>query len=154
MARLTPKQLEQKIHAVLRDQPPRRAPMSLEARVLGEIARRQALPWWHKSFAYWPNPVRIGFMVVATGLVAMAVLGSMQLAGVVSWQTVSTLFRPVVDAVATLRSAGVAIGSIGKTMLPGFSSQWPYVALGVIGAAYAMMFGIGATAYRVFWQRR
>tara|TARA_R110002167_G_scaffold15423_1_gene61394 strand:- start:176 stop:640 length:465 start_codon:yes stop_codon:yes gene_type:complete len=154
MARLTPEQLEQKIHALLQDHPPRRAPLSLEARVLGEIARRQALPWWHKSFAYWPNPVRIAFMVLATGLVAMAVLGSMQLAGVVSWQTVSGLFRPIVDAVATVKSAGTAIGSITKNMLPGISSQWLYVALGVIGAAYAMMFGIGATAYRVFWQRR
>ena len=44
MARLTPEQLEQKIHAVLREQPARRAPMSPESRVLGEIARRQALP--------------------------------------------------------------------------------------------------------------
>lgn len=48
MARLTPEQLEQKIHAVLREQPTRRAPMSLEARVLGEIAWRQALPWWNR----------------------------------------------------------------------------------------------------------
>jgi hypothetical protein len=154
MARLTPEQLEQKIHAVLRQQPTRRAPMSLEARVMGEITRRQALPWWHKSFAYWPGSVRVAFMVVATGLVAAAVLGSMQLAGVISGQALMTVFRPVQDAVLTLKSAGLAIGGAVKSVVPGFSQTWLYVALGVIGAAYTIMFGIGATAYRVFWQHR
>lgn len=154
MARLTPEQLEQKIHAVLRQQPARRAPMSLEARVLGEISRRQALPWWHKSFAFWPSAVRVTFMVVATGLLGAAVLGSMQLTGVISLQTVTALLQPIIDATATLKSAGIAIGSVLRGVVPGISQTWLYVALGVIGAAYAMMFGIGATAYRVFWLRR
>lgn len=154
MARLTPEQLEQKIHAVLRQQPARRAPMSLEARVMREIARRQALPWWHKSFAHWPAGVRVAFMVVATGLLAAAVLASMQLTGLISMQAATALLRPVVDAAATLKSAGVALGAVVKSFVPGLSQSWLYVALGVIGAAYAMMVGIGATAYRVFWQRR
>jgi len=81
MARLTPEQLEQKIHAVLREQPMRRAPMSLEDRVLGEITRRQALLWWHQSFSFWPTPVRLAFLVIASGLVAVALLFSMQLMG-------------------------------------------------------------------------
>ena len=96
----------------------------------------------------------MGFMVIATGLLGAAVLASMQLAGVVSMQTVTAMLRPVADAVATLKTAGLAIGSALKGLVPGISQTWLYVALGVIGAAYAMMFGIGATAYRVFWQRR
>ena len=121
---------------------------------MGEIARRQALPWWHKSFAHWPAGVRLAFMVVATGLMAAAVLASMQLTGVISLQAATALLRPVVDAAATLKSAGVALGSMVKSFVPGLSQTWLYIALGVIGAAYAMMVGIGATAYRVFWQRR
>jgi len=154
MAHLTPEQLEQKIHAVLRQQPARRAPMSLEARVLGEISRRQALPWWHKSFTYWPGGVRVAFMVVATGLLGAAVLGSMQLAGIISLHAITALLQPVTDALVTLKSAGSAIGSALRAIVPGFSQTWLYAALGVMGAAYAMMFGIGATAYRVFWLRR
>lgn len=151
MARLTPEQLEQQIHAVLREQPTRRAPMSLEARVMGEIARRQAQPWWQKSFSYWPSSVRLAFVVVATGLMAAMVLGSMQVFGVVSAETTSQIVRPFTDAWATLRAAGSALASLKPDFMSGISHQWLYLALGVIGAAYAMMIGLGATAYRVLW---
>ncbi len=152
MARLTPEQLEQKIHAVLREQPSRRAPFSLEARVLGEIARRQALPWWQKSFAYWPAPVRTAFVVLGLALVAAALLGSMQLAGVVGTETIDNLLRPARDAAATLRTAGAALWGLVDDFLPTISTQWLYLALGVVGAAYALMLALGATAYRVLWQ--
>ncbi|MCC5024109.1 MAG: hypothetical protein J6386_15560 [Candidatus Synoicihabitans palmerolidicus] len=151
MARLTPEQLEQKIHAVLREQPTRRAPMSLEARVLGEIAWRQALPWWNKSYANWPQPVRLSFILVGVALAAAALLGSMHLAGMVSAQTVGNLLRPISDAGATLKTAGTTLVSLGRLFMPNLSTHWLYVALGVIGAAYAMMIGLGATAYRVLW---
>ncbi|MCF3651200.1 hypothetical protein [Synoicihabitans lomoniglobus] len=151
MARLTPEQLEQKLNAVLRNQPPRRAPMSLEARVLGEIARRQALPWWHKSYAYWPAPMRVAFIVIGVALMAAALLGSVQLAGLVSAQAIGDFFRPATDAWATLRTAGAAMVTLVRGHVPQFSTHWFYVALAVIGAAYAMMLGLGATAYRVFW---
>ena len=151
MARLTPEQLEQKIHAVLREQPLRRAPFSLESRVLGEIARRQALPWWHKSFAYWPTPVRIAFVVVGAALVAGALLGSMHLAGLLSAQTFAPVIQPLVNASVTLRAAGSALGELARPLLPSISNQWLYIALAVIGASYALLLGIGATAYRVLW---
>ncbi|WP_221032248.1 hypothetical protein [Actomonas aquatica] len=151
MARLTPEQLEQKIHAVLREQPPRRAPMSLESRVLGEIARRQALPWWHKSYAYWPQPMRLTFLVIACGLAAAAVLGSMHLAGLFSAAAITSFFEPITSAVATLRAAGSSLGELVRPLVPTISTQWLYVALAVIGASYALLVGVGATAYRFLW---
>lgn len=154
MARLTPEQLEQKIHAVLREQPTRRAPMSLEDRVLGEIARRQVLPWWHQSFSYWPTPVRLAFLVVASGLVAVALLYSMQLMGVVGESAVQNIFQPVVGAWQTLKVAGTAIAGLFSVTLPEISSTWLYGGLAVLGGAYAVMLGLGATAYRVLWQHR
>ncbi len=151
MARLTPEQLEQKIHAVLREQPPRRAPMSLESRVLGEIARRQALPWWRKSYAYWPQSMRLLFMLVSVAVVAGGVLGSMHLAGLLTAQTFAPVIQPVVGAVATLRAAGHALYDLVRPLAPSVSTQWLYVALAVIGASYALLVGLGATAYRVLW---
>lgn len=137
---------------MLRAQPPRSAPSSLEARVLGEIARRQALPWWHKSYNYWPAPVRLAFLVAGVALLAAALFGSMQVAGLLSPAAIATAWRPVQDASATLHTAGEALLSLLRQMLPSISHQWLYAALAVIGAAYALMVGLGATAYRLLWQ--
>src|SRR6185369_1483903 len=54
--------LEQAIHRELRSLPPRRAPRTLEARVLAEIQRRATIAWYHKSWSYWPAPVRAAFI--------------------------------------------------------------------------------------------
>lgn len=154
MARLTPEELEQKIHAVLREQPPRRAPMSLEARVLGEIARRQALPWWHQSYAYWPNAIKLSFLVIATGIAGTVLLASMHMLGVVSGESVRQLLEPLFGAVHTLRAAAAAITGLVTPSLPQLSNTVLYGGLVVLGGAYAVMLGLGATAYRVLWQHR
>ena len=154
MARLTPEELEKKIHAVLREQPVRRAPVSLEARVLGEITRRQTLPWWHQSFSYWPNPVRLAFLVVSTGIVAVALLYSMHVMGVVSQSAMENVFEPVKGAGTTLKVAGTALWGLVSHVVPEISNQWLYGGLAVLGGAYAVMLGLGATAYRVLWQHR
>ncbi len=151
MARLTPEELEQRIHAVLREQPLRRAPMSLEARVLGEIARRQALPWWHKSYAYWPQPVRLAFVLVSVAMLVVGVLGYMQVFGGASIESLAPLVQPVSAAVATLRAAGNALWELVRPLAPSISTQWLYIAVAVIGASYAMLVGVGATAYRFLW---
>lgn len=151
MARLTPEQLEQRIHAVLREQPLRRAPMSLETRVLGEIARRQALPWWHKSYAYWPQPVRLAFVLVSVAMLVIGVLGYIQVFGGASIESLAPLVQPVSAAVATLRAAGNALWELVRPLAPSISTQWLYIAVAVIGASYAMLVGVGATAYRFLW---
>jgi len=62
--------LEREVSRALREVPLRRAPPSLESRVLAEIGRRAALPWWRRSFARWPRPARAGFTVTCGALVA------------------------------------------------------------------------------------
>ena len=51
MPRQNPDNLEQLIDRTLRELPLRRAPRTLETRVLAAIAARQALPWWKRSGA-------------------------------------------------------------------------------------------------------
>ena len=58
---------------MLRNLPDRKAPAGLEARVLAEISRRAALPWWRKSFAHWPVAVRLGFLILSARVAAVAV---------------------------------------------------------------------------------
>jgi hypothetical protein len=67
--------LESLIDRTLRAQPARRAPRTLESRVVAELARRAALPWWHKSYAHWPAVVRGGFFVLSALVAAVLVTG-------------------------------------------------------------------------------
>src|SRR5471030_2753064 len=65
--------LEQLISRTLREQPPRRAPRALEQRVLAELERRAALPWWRQSFAHWPLAARGSFFVLSAAVAALMV---------------------------------------------------------------------------------
>ena len=53
--------LQRLIDRACREQPALQAPATLAARVMQGIARRQALPWWRRSFGHWPLAVRAGF---------------------------------------------------------------------------------------------
>src|ERR1700761_4646104 len=63
------------LNQTLRGLPLRKAPLSLEARVLNELARRAAMPWWRASFSGWPVAARVGFVLACAGLIAATILG-------------------------------------------------------------------------------
>lgn len=154
MARLTPEELEQRLHAVLRNQSPRRAPHTLEARVLGEIARRQSLPWWHKSFMYWPVPVRLAFVALGVVAAALCGLGAFTGVGELGALIMTQVVDPLRGFAANAREVGNSLVDIAGRFLPTVNSTWVYAGLALVGAAYATLFGLGATAYRLLWQPR
>lgn len=138
--------LESSIHRVLRSVPDRRAPAGLQARVLAEIARRQALPWWRKSFAHWPAFVRALFFsgsAVAAALVAAGLLYVMRgpgagVAGAAeSFAWIRAAWNFVASADSSIRQVYAAIPRI-----------WLFGAVALIGSLYALLGAIGATAYR------
>ena len=122
--------------------------------MLGEIARRQALPWWQRSFVYWPNSVRLAFLVVASGIARAVLLFSMQLLGLVSADAITQMVEPVRGAWNTLRVAGSTIGGLVAPNMPELNANYLYAGLAIVGGADAVMLGLGATAYRVLWQNR
>src|ERR1700738_3597831 len=67
--------LERLLDRALRELPLRRAPLTLESRVFGELQRRAALPWWRRSFAHWPLLARAAFLVICGVLIRLAFLG-------------------------------------------------------------------------------
>ena len=149
-----PEKLERLIHQTLRDLPAHRAPRSLESRVLAEIGRRAALPWWKQSFAHWPLAARVLFLLASAGLVKLALMASvLAMAGFDSAQFADA-FAP---QVAWLRT-GLAIaegtreffGAVFRAIPP----LWLYGAVAAIGATYAALFGLGAAAYRTLHARR
>jgi len=150
--KLSHQELEGLVRRSLEGISDRRAPRSLEGRVFAELQRRAALPWWRKSYAYWPAPARGAFFVASAvfAAVVVAVLfnlirgtGASDLAGAVSqrlgWLTL-------------VQSLANVAWQTGATILRSIPPLWLFGSLALIGACYATVIGVGATAYRVFVQ--
>lgn len=143
-----PEKLEAAIHRLLRSIPDRKAPAGLEARVLAELSRRAALPWWRKSFAHWPSAVQSAFYVgsavaaamVVAGLIALGrTPGATELAG-----GVAERFSWLVMAREIAASAYDRVHSLIGAIPP----LWLYCAAGTVAACYAALGAIGAATYR------
>jgi hypothetical protein len=144
-----PEKLEAAIHRVLRSIPDRKAPAGLEARVLAELGRRASLPWWRRSFAFWPTSVRLMFFVgsaVAAALLVSGLIlvmrssGSHELAGGVEARFSWLILAREVAASGYARVRG---------LIAAVPAIWLYGAIGTIAMCYATLGAIGAAAYRV-----
>jgi hypothetical protein len=142
--------LEHLIHRTLRDLPPRRAPQSLEMRVLAAIEQRAALPWWRKSYVHWPVPARAAFLAFSVGLVVAAV-----------WMTAGLDITPIRDAFAsefgwlkTLSTVATATVDFLQAIIRSIPSLWLYGGLAFVAAMYVALFGLSAAAYRTLYASR
>src|SRR5688572_9106893 len=149
----TPEQkLERLVQQTVRDLPARRAPRTLEHRVLAEIARRAALPWWQQSYAYWPVPVRAAFFVVSAAVAATIVAGLFLLTrGGVATEAVSgtALFQWVV----AIRAAGALVIEKTGVIFGAIPTLWLLAAGAAIASCYITLLGVGAAAYRLVRRR-
>ena len=148
MKPMTPQELEPFVHRNLRALPPRRAPDTLEARVLAAIERRAWVPWYHRSWTYWPAPVRAVFLALAGGVSACAIATFFLLS---RGAEVASLAAAVAERLAWIpkffRVAQWIVALAGE-MLAGIPPLWRYGGLAIIGLLYAAFFGLGAAAYR------
>jgi len=132
------------LRRLLRDLPPRRAPATLESRVLRELERRAALAWWRRGFAHWPLAARASFVVLCGALIGITLLGGSSwtppdAAAALSWSH---------PALAALGSVGSAGGWIVRLLPDGW-----LVGMGAAMAAlYAILFGLGAAAYSTLYR--
>ena len=141
-------QLEQFIGAVLRQQPLRQAPATLEARVLQELTQRAARPWWLQGFSRWPWPARALFLPVGIGLVQLSFLTTARLATL--WQSIQHS-APATTAQSGLQlfaNLGQAVQTLGNMVTRDIPQLWIYGAAGLALLMYAALFGIGAAAFR------
>lgn len=143
MAHYNPEQLERQIQRTLRSLPDRRAPRTLEARVLAAIAARQALPWWRQSFRQWPTAARAGF--VGSTFALLLTLTLLTMGGL---PAVSALADPWLAPLQGVRTALGSVAEVGLLIWQRIPTIWLYGALAGFGALYAALFGLGATAYR------
>lgn len=145
-------QLQNLVHQELRALPLRKAPASLEARVLAAIEQRQSVPWWHKSWSYWPAAVKAGFATLSTGLIAAVAFGLTLLARGPEANALTHQVNEQLQGVSSLMTFGKWAVDFTSQMLGSVPSLWLYGGFAVIAALYATFFGLGAVAYRTLYR--
>src|SRR5579863_927454 len=131
-------ELERTVHGALSDLPLRSAPASLEVRVLEELARHAALPWWRRGFLQWPRTVRALFVSVCAALGGLTVFAGARMA----WPVRPG--RAVERAFAVASAAGDVLSALAHSIPLG----WIYEVLVFAAVLYALLFALGAAAYR------
>jgi hypothetical protein len=140
--------LERTLTEALKGLPLRRAPSTLEARVVDELERRAALPWWRVSFMHWPAAPRVAFVIVCIALVAATFLGGVfAFVGDRSFNEAAALVLSWVQPFLAVMSSAGGVASLLVRVIP---PLWLYggMALGIM--LYVALFGLGAAAYRLY----
>jgi hypothetical protein len=136
--------LERLLTPILEKVPPRRAPPTLEQRVLAELQRRAALPWWRQRFIHWPVIAKGGFLGVCAALAALV-----SAAGYWSVAMLTDLRSGLsFDWAREPMAIGSSAANLAVSLLHAVPSRWCYLALGAGATLYAIFFGLGAAAYR------
>ncbi len=138
--------LEKFIGRVLSEQPLRRAPADLSARVLAQIEQRAARAWWQMGFQEWPMLARILFLVASIGVGAFALEIPGWVLETINSQIPVSFSRGLAVWHAAHNAAAAVLGSV--------PAYWIYGALGAIAALYATFFAVSAAAYRTLYQNR
>jgi hypothetical protein len=146
--------LESFIHRTLRSLPDRPAPRSLEARVLAAIEARSSLPWWKQSFAQWPIAARCIFLLFSAGLIKLAVMATVWAVGGFQASEFAHAFSTTISWFEAIRGAVRGTAESFSILFRNIPRLWLYCGLLVIGGAYAMLFSLGATAYRALFSNR
>ncbi|HEX5459879.1 MAG TPA: hypothetical protein VFX20_07900 [Steroidobacteraceae bacterium] len=148
----TDEKLERLVGQVLRDQPLRRAPASLEARVLGELAARARLPWWRRGIATWPAAVRVPVIGVCAVCVPLVWILSLW----VATRLVSVATHPqLAGPLASLWGAGHAIASFGTItshIIQSIPREWLVGGIIATATLYAVLFALVAVGYSLLYR--
>jgi hypothetical protein len=144
--------LERFVGELARSQLLRRAPGSLERRVLAQLALQQVdMPWWRRGFAHWPLAARAAFLVASVGFVRLAIGAVISLGSFVGSQEVTG------TALSWAHEGGraaAAADSVSSFVLQAIPAEWLYAAAAAGFVLYAMLFGLGAVAYRTLYVER
>jgi hypothetical protein len=137
------------VHRALRELPLRRAPARLEYRVLQELGRRSALPWWRGSFMRWPRTVQAAFGFTCAALTVLTVIASGRVgAHLGALQPAAALPMSWLQRLTTLAAVAEELtASLGRLLPVG----WVYAGLVASVALYAALSGLAVAAYRTLY---
>ena len=149
----TDEKLERLVSHALRDQPLRRAPASLEGRVLSELAARARLPWWRGGIASWPAAVRVPVIVCCAVCVPLVWVLSLWLAA----RLVSVTTHPrIAGPLASLWDAGHTAAALGTTtahIVQSIPREWLVGGMIATATLYSVLFALVAIGYSLLYPR-
>ncbi len=149
---LAPEHAEQLVHRELRALPLRKAPVGFEARVLAEIERRSATAWYHKSWSYWPAPVRAVFLLLGTTLAGTAIAAFWMFTQGATAAAIGQEIAAGFSWVTRLVAAVTWTVHFVRQLIGGIPALWLYGGLAFIAAMYATFVGLGTAAYRYLYR--
>ena len=152
--KLSSQDVEKMVSRALGGLPDHPAPKSLETRVLAEIGRRAQLPWWSKSYAYWPASIRGSFFLLSA-VAAAAVVGALFAAAgsAPASRAVASLMIENSKWFSLLRSLNAIGQEVTGALSRSIPPVWLYGTIAVVVTCYATVVGMGAAAYRFFLNR-
>lgn len=150
----SPEQLEKLIHQTLRSVPDRRAPRSLEARVLAAIEARASLPWWRQSFASWPIPARVAFVLSSAGVAKLILMIAVWVMAGFDSAQFTTAFSTQLSWIQNISAWVDVVGNFFGALYRAIPALWLYGGLAFMGLMYVVLFGLGAAAYRTLYAHR
>ena len=148
------KKLETFVRRAVADLPPRPAPRSLETRVLAELERRAALPWWRQSFSHWPVAARAVFLLCSLGVVKMAFMATVWIMAGFDPAQYRAAFAPQFATLDAISTVFQALGDFVALVARNIPLLWLYGGIAFLGTLYFAFFGLGAAAYRALYSNR
>lgn len=145
------RQAERYVQQLLRSQPLRRAPSTLQERVLAQL---DTAPWWRRSFLHWPVAARVAFLLASCGVVRLVMAGAISAANSVSSLPLAHALGQSITWLRTLESLAAATNSTGASILHAIPSLWLYAGAALGVGLYVALFGLGAIAYRTLYIRK
>jgi hypothetical protein len=143
------REMEARLGEALRALPERRAPPTLESRVLDALARRSPLPWWRRGFGEWPAAARVAFGVTSAALVVLTVLAAAAAtADLGSLGASHAISTPVLHEASVFL---VIVRTLNILLTSLLSSSWVLGCLIASAALYAALFGLAITGYRTLY---
>ena len=150
----SPEELEKLIHQTLRSLPDRRAPRTLESRVLAAVQAQAALPWWKRSFAQWPLVARCVLLLLSGGVIKGALFATVWVMAGFDRAAWASAFTTQFAWVERINSVVAGCGEFVTILFHSIPPVWLYGGLACFAGLYLTLFGLGATAYRVLYANR
>ncbi len=152
MKKLNEQELEHFIHSTLRSLPARRAPRSLEARVMAAIEQQAMIPWYHKAWSHWPAAVRTTFLALATAVTGVVVAGFYLGFNGVQQSGLAVQVGERLSVFASIYRVAAWVVELGTQVVDRIPPLWLYGGATAVALMYVTFFGLGAFAYRTLYR--